>query len=139
MQANQNEDIQRATAITALAATGVNESNLYLVSELYSLSTQHLLEAMGRLKFNEIAKPIESPFDERSTFILSPLMTDDCSVFLYKPCADDRSYEVTLSSAGTIGVHVSTQELYEAALKYLSHIYGSKPHDEDHECVLWEL
>ena len=40
---------------------------------------------------------------------------------------------------GTTGVHTSSWEIYNTALKYLTKVYGAKPDDEDHECVLWEV
>ena len=135
MQANQNEEMQRATAIKALSTAADAKE-----SDFYSLSTQSLLTAFKRLNFNAIAaKAVESPFNERATFLLSPLMADDCTVYLFKPCDSCEPYTVTTNATGTVGVYVATQELYDAALSYLKYIYRSKPHDEDHECVLWEV
>lgn len=101
----------------------------------------------------EIARmtTIQSPFNEISTFILSPAVSKTLVVFIHKPVAklpdfidhgespEILPYEICLLSAtGTISIHTLTQEFYESALNYLSHIYESPPHDEDAETVLWE-
>ena len=95
-------------------------------------------------------KSLNNPFNETSTFLLSPLMASRMTVFLYKPEAltpeleaeffqHNSSYELCFKeNSGTIGIHTRDESFYQEALIYLFQLYSSKPQDEDHECVLWE-
>jgi hypothetical protein len=81
-----------------------------------------------------------NPFDQRCTLLLSRSITVDTSVYLYKPTSMEECYQVIANGTnGTTGVHTSSWEIYNMALKYLTHVYGSKPHDEDDDCVIWEV
>lgn len=92
---------------------------------------------------------IKSPFNEISTFILSPAVVDPFAVFLWKPKdalpefidhgepSEFLPYEMcVLSAIGTISIYTTTQVFYDSALNYLTAIYGSSPIDEG-ECVGW--
>ena len=106
-------------------------------------TTDEMIAAMKRMTCktaDERAATFRSPFDERSTLLLSRSVTVDTCVYLYKPATMDDPYLVLANGPyGTTGVHTSSWELYNAALKYLTKVYGEKPSDEDHECVFWEV
>jgi len=93
---------------------------------------------------------VKSPFNEISTFILSPAVVYPLVVFLYRPVAklpdfidhgeppDILPYEMcVLSAIGTISIYTMTEEFYDSALNYLTAIYGYSPIDEG-ECVCWD-
>jgi hypothetical protein len=93
---------------------------------------------------------IQSPFNETTTFMLSPVVVKSLVVFLYKPTdklpefidhgesPDLMPYEVCIRPAsGTVGIYTTTMDFYVKAFNYLTEIYGMYDDDDD-ECVFWE-
>lgn len=93
---------------------------------------------------------VKNPFNETSTFLLSPLMVSNMIIFLYKPEAltpeteaeffqHESAYELSFKeNSGTIAIHTRDESFYQEALIYLFKLYSSKPDDEDHQGVLWK-
>ena len=93
---------------------------------------------------------IESPFNEITTFILSPVVVKTLVVFLYKPkdtlpafidhgmSSDILPYEICVRPAtGTVEIHTTTMDFYVKVFNYLTTIYGVYDDDDD-ESVFWE-
>jgi hypothetical protein len=81
------------------------------------------------------------PFDARSTLMIDPRFSKDYSIFHNKSdeTVGPKTYEIRARPQwGTLGIHTNTRAAYRAAYDYICSIYGL-PHDEDDECVLWEM
>jgi hypothetical protein len=89
---------------------------------------------------------MSSPFNEMTTFLLSPMMAGKQCIFLYRAGMGDQSfvadyeaeYNVVANlTMGTIGIHTATEQIYEVIVNYLTGLYGPC-HDSDDECLIWE-
>jgi hypothetical protein len=88
---------------------------------------------------------MSSPFNEMTTFLLSPVMVKEQCIFLYRAGMGDQDFIATDDSygvvayltQGTIGIHTATTKAYDEIVAYLTELYGPF-HDGDEECLIWE-
>ena len=89
---------------------------------------------------------MDSPFNEMTTFLLSPVLADKFAIFLYRAGMGDQSFVADYGEThnvivnpmlGMITIYTSTVEFYEAARDYLTDLYKEQGQDEG-ECIGWE-